>query len=264
MSQTITEEIYSTIEGAFNFFNERLFGGKLPPCLFTLQRTYNAAGYYHRRKFREIKGVAYTDEIALNPVHFLHYRGDMEIMQTLCHEMVHMWQVHFGKPSQRTYHNRQWANKMISIGLMPSHTGQPGGKQTGQQMSDYPMPGEKFEKAFNEWKAAGNTIRWADIEAFRNIGVMVDLNNLTADQLGVSLSPIGLVTDSAAAVTMAQQIPDFNQLLQSLSMEKKRPKSKQKFQCSVCRQNAWAKPTAHLICGDCYDDEGIIRIMSEA
>jgi hypothetical protein len=38
--------------------------------------------------------------------------------------------------------------------------------------------------------------------------------------------------------------------------------SKTKFTCPECGQNAWAKPDALLICGDCYDDgEGEICLM---
>jgi SprT-like family len=38
--------------------------------------------------------------------------------------------------------------------------------------------------------------------------------------------------------------------------------SKRKFTCPDCGQNAWAKPDAHLICGECYDDgEGDICFM---
>jgi len=33
---------------------------------------------------------------------------------------------------------------MESIGLMPSDTGEPGGKRTGQRMSDYPIEGGAF------------------------------------------------------------------------------------------------------------------------
>ena len=32
--------------------------------------------------------------------------------------------------------------------------------------------------------------------------------------------------------------------------------SKTKFTCPECGQNAWAKPDALLICGECYDEEG--------
>jgi ribosomal protein S27AE len=38
--------------------------------------------------------------------------------------------------------------------------------------------------------------------------------------------------------------------------------SKNKFTCPDCGQNAWAKPEAHLICGECYDEEdGKICVM---
>jgi ribosomal protein S27AE len=39
--------------------------------------------------------------------------------------------------------------------------------------------------------------------------------------------------------------------------------SKTKFSCPECGQNAWAKPDASLICGNCYDDgEGDICLMA--
>ena len=34
---------------------------------------------------------------------------------------------------------------------------------------------------------------------------------------------------------------------------KKKAASKTKFTCLTCGQNAWAKPDAHLICGDCEE-----------
>ena len=38
--------------------------------------------------------------------------------------------------------------------------------------------------------------------------------------------------------------------------------SKNKFSCPECGQNAWAKPGARLICGECFNSrEGEIRYM---
>jgi hypothetical protein len=34
-------------------------------------------------------------------------------------------------PKRRNYHNKEWAAKMIALGLMPSSTGMVGGKITG-------------------------------------------------------------------------------------------------------------------------------------
>jgi hypothetical protein len=42
----------------------------------------------------------------------------------------------------------------------------------------------------------------------------------------------------------------------------KKKSSKRKFTCPDCRQNAWAKPGALLICGECFDEgEGDICFM---
>jgi hypothetical protein len=61
---------------------------------------------------------------------------------------VHLEQAHFGSPSRSGYHNREWAQLMERIGLMPSDTGAPGGKRTGQRMTHYVVSDGPFDKAF--------------------------------------------------------------------------------------------------------------------
>lgn len=75
-------------------------------------------------------------------------RDDIEWHSTLVHEMCHLWQEDFGKPSRGGYHNRQWADKMIQVGLMPTDTGEPGGQLTGQRVTHYIIPDGKFEQVF--------------------------------------------------------------------------------------------------------------------
>jgi len=43
--------------------------------------------------------------------------------------------------------------------------------------------------------------------------------------------------------------------------EKTKNASKTKFTCHKCKQNAWAKPDASLICGNCYQDSANIVKM---
>lgn len=43
-----TTDTYSTLNEAFQFFNERLFNGALPTCLITLQRKGRANGFFAR------------------------------------------------------------------------------------------------------------------------------------------------------------------------------------------------------------------------
>ena len=90
----------------------------------------------------------------MNPSHFKS-RTDEQSLSTLAHEMAHLWQHHFGKPSRAGYHNKEWAEKMHMVGLVPSDTGQPGGKETGQQMTHYIAPGGPFQLAFADLDAEG-------------------------------------------------------------------------------------------------------------
>ncbi|MER9586065.1 sprT domain-containing protein [Mesorhizobium sp. M0276] len=66
------------------------------------------------------------------------------------HEMTHLWQHHFGKPSRAGYHNKEWAAKMHAIGLHPSDIGRPGGKETGQSCSHYIIERGPYARAFAE------------------------------------------------------------------------------------------------------------------
>ncbi|GEM_PF-2883514 len=99
----------------------------------------------------------------MNPAYFGSH-SLIEILQTLGHEQCHLWQFEFGNPGCACYHNREWADKMLAIGLVPSDTGKPGGKQTGQKMSDYPAPGGRFLKVCIELMrdGAGLPCPWVD------------------------------------------------------------------------------------------------------
>jgi SprT-like family len=163
---TPTAEAYGELQDAYDYFNRELYDNQLPPCLITLQRrSKSTLGYFSHKQFRCLRdGRITTDEIALNPLHF-DGRAVIDVLATLAHEMAHLWQAHFGKPSRSGYHNRQWAAKMASIGLMPSHTGQPGGRKTGQQMTHYPIAGGCFDKATAALLASGFRLSWADAAA---------------------------------------------------------------------------------------------------
>lgn len=147
MTTNPTATTYDALNRAYDFLNARLFAGELPPCLVTLQRKAKAYGYFAGGRFGSKDGGEVTDEIALNPSHFK-ARTDEQSFSTLAHEMAHLWQHHFGKPSRGGYHNKEWAQKMHEIGLHPSTTGQPGGKETGQSCSHYIIEGGPYARAF--------------------------------------------------------------------------------------------------------------------
>jgi len=144
--QSPTQRTYQSLNFGHAFFNDRLFGGALPSCMITMQRSRKAYGYFAGGRFGLRAGQETTDEIALNPSHFAE-RTVEEILSTLVHEMAHEWQQHHGKPSRSAYHNKQWAAKMHEVGLIPSSTGKPGGKETGQSVSHYIAEGGPFARA---------------------------------------------------------------------------------------------------------------------
>lgn len=141
---TITKETYDVLDAAFDYFNTHLWEGALPPCAVTLQRKKGAYGYHATGHMFNRKGEPVA-EIALNPDTFKD-RTLREVLSTLVHEMAHLWQWRYGEPSRNGYHNKEWANEMERIGLMPTDTGKEGGKRTGQKVSHYIVEGGDFDR----------------------------------------------------------------------------------------------------------------------
>lgn len=159
MNTNPTKQSYTELQKAYDYFNRALFSGKLPHCLITLQRHNKARGYFSPQRFGNNK--SFTDEIAMNPVHFKD-RSTEGILSTLVHEMCHLWQQHLGEPPRRCYHDREWAAQMKEVGLQPSTTGEVGGKETGQSCSHYVIKGGRFQVACEKLLATGLKISWHD------------------------------------------------------------------------------------------------------
>jgi hypothetical protein len=139
-----TRDQWSAYAAAFDYFNAALFGDALPRCILNFSRRARKGGFFAPLCWEREDGR--THEISLNPdclkspPHWM--------MSVLVHEMTHLWQQEFGKPSRGNYRNREYADKMKSLGLITSQTGQPGGKPTGQGMSHYIVDGGPFDVAF--------------------------------------------------------------------------------------------------------------------
>lgn len=151
-SSTVIE--YCGVQSAFEHFNAELFDQSLPDVFFTYQRKANSAGSFGADEFSGRIGNFSRDGIRLNPDVFVG-QTDAQILQNLVHQMCRAWQQHNGKPSARGYHNRQWADKMKSIGLQPTSTGGVGGKETGARIFAYVIPDGPFERACKKLAASG-------------------------------------------------------------------------------------------------------------
>lgn len=64
-----TSESYGEIQRAYDFYNEVLFDGELPPCMITFVRIDRSYGYHAGKRWINSDG-AMTDELALNPSYF--------------------------------------------------------------------------------------------------------------------------------------------------------------------------------------------------
>lgn len=221
-----TKQTYSELQHAYDYWNSHLFNNSLPSCLITLQREKKTQGYFCYNRFINDSGD-YTDEIALNPSYFASH-GLRETMQTLVHEMCHLWQYHQGTPGRRGYHNKEWADKMESIGLMPSSTGLPGGSRTGDRMADYVISNGRFDKLYEALIGEHFNVSWMDrvIECVNYQGVSV---GVSSDTPGVRLEAIE------------------NPIETQVSNRSNRVK----YCCYSCNVNLWGKPNLNIICGEC-------------
>ncbi|MDK4565666.1 hypothetical protein QG053_11620, partial [Kingella kingae] len=139
-----------------------------------------------------------------------------------------------GKPSRSGYHNKEWADKMESIGLMPSDTFQEGGNRTGQKMGDYPLEGGKFQAACEKLVASGYFIKWIDRTLLR---LPPNLHE----------QPKKLPENDIQAILAAPLVnfnPDdvINQITQSTS--------KNRYVCS-CGCKVWGKKGLNITCNLC-------------
>lgn len=151
-----TPQQIDAFQAMFDHFNDELFGSSLPEVILNFSRHARALGFFAPQRWesqsagarRAPAAAQVAHEISLNPS-FLKKLPLRDVASTLVHEMVHLWQQEHGEPSRAGYHNREWAQKMEDVGLMPSSTGASGGKRTGQRMSHYIIPGGPFDVAFD-------------------------------------------------------------------------------------------------------------------
>lgn len=159
-----TTIIYGELQRAYDFYNNHLFNGQLPQVVIVLSKKSKAKGYFIGDNWaNESLDTGSISEVALNPV-FLAKQPLAQTLSTLVHEMVHCWQHYQGEPPRRCYHNKQWSTKMEDLGLMPSSTGQEGGKRTGQSVTHYIIESEftLFNKTTKLLFESGWVFDWKD------------------------------------------------------------------------------------------------------
>ncbi|MEO6721449.1 MAG: SprT-like domain-containing protein [Ferruginibacter sp.] len=132
---------FTAIQNIYNYYNANMFSGMLNNCVLNFSRKSKAYGFFAPERWGTIEASDTVHEISLNPEYLK--RPPVEVISTLVHEMVHLWQQDHDTPA-KGYHCKRFAKKMKAIGLYPSSTGQEGGKETGKNMSHYIMEGGQF------------------------------------------------------------------------------------------------------------------------
>lgn len=222
---TPTEQQFNALNGAYQYFNQELFNNELAGCILNFSRLKGTHGFMAPERWKRVGEKDFgTHEISLTPTTL--YRTPVEIFSTLVHEMCHLWQWDFGNPSRNGYHNKEWAAKMLEVGLIPSNTGQPGGKMTGQRMTHYIEKEGKYQQAFQKMPE-GHILPFTSLEG----EIMKSLIEGTND-------------------------PDNEPEDQRKKrLQKLRPvsRNKTKYTCPGCKVNVWGKPGLKIRCETCNE-----------
>ena len=239
-----TDEAYTEFRLAFDHFNNYLFQGKLEVPMFTFQREKKTLGFHSKKSFVSRATGQMVDEIAMNPAYFA-VRTVKQTLSTLAHEMVHQWQDGFGHPGRGRYHNKEWAFKMREIGLEPTDTGDPGGKDVGDKMSHYIIPSGKFEVACDELmhrefpQGSGRPFQISWLDRYP-----AERPQPRAKTGGDGLDLVAEDHDDDDA--------DMIEAMGMVEMPSEEPVNKSNrigFTCTICKQNAWGKPGLVVLCG---------------
>ncbi len=157
-------EIATELQQAFDFFNNRLFEGKLEPVVFSNCRLKRAEGYFWPAQWarrKELKGKVH--EIGLDFAR-LHGEKDKHVLSVLVHEMCHELVQQIGRSPKKAYHCKYWVAAMQMVGLKPiimGAKGRPTGKLTGPNSSHEVEPKGKFDVACDGLLTSGFKLSWA-------------------------------------------------------------------------------------------------------
>jgi predicted SprT family Zn-dependent metalloprotease len=262
-----TDQLYRAIGDAYNYFNAALFEDSLPKVIFTVQRKKGIMGYFSPDRWGSKEGKS-CHEIALNPAYLAQSRA-VEIFQTLVHEMVHCWQYCHGSAPRAGYHNKEWAYKMMDVGLMPSSTGNPGGSITGQNMSDYILEDGAFNIACSRLVSEFQyQFNWVDRFALpklypervfkltANNDERCTVSNNTIDHSDVSEAIEGkncsedivkhVDSDNWLDTTLIDLLPEG-----FINQEVKKKPTRYRYICPNCDTKIYGKPKLKIKCVEC-------------
>lgn len=204
------------LTSAFEYLNEVLFGDSLPMVKLSLTRNPRVKkGHFAENAWVDEDGKEWH-EIAINAQWYAEVQDWTLAMTTLVHEMGHLEQSHKGTAGRESYHNKEYVDRMRSLGVdsLDVHTGEPA--TSGDRVTSALIPGGKLEQA------------------------LLDMPDEYIFPYLPKLFP---------------EDPPQQQPGPSPSAAVKEPKKKRgvktKYTCAKCGLNMWGKPEARVACLDC-------------
>lgn len=133
---------------------------------------------------------------------------------------------------------------MESIGLMPSSTGKPGGKRTGDCMADYAIDDGRFLAACQELLTSSFRLSWYD--RFPGIDhVLAGQSSMATQIQGMegTKAPMASIPALAEAMKPVGQLQVGADGAQSVVMPANKP-NRVKYTCGGCTEpiSVWGKP----------------------
>lgn len=234
-----TGQLYTALEHVFNHFNHTLFNDSLPSVIFTTQRQKNVLGYFSADRWVSGKNT-HAHEIAINP-EYIARSALIEMFQTIVHEQCHLWQHCYGKPGRGRYHNKEFALKMESVGLMPSTTGLPGGAKTGDKMGDYPIPDGAFINECTKLISAFK-MPWFD-RYTRSLKKMPDSVIEPLQNSSIDSETLNILTSSIESLENTEDLLHIN--------EEPKKQTRAAYECEGCGIKMWGKNGLKVACITC-------------
>lgn len=284
-----TMQVAADWQKAFDYFNEELFQGTLPQCVITLQRVNGTYAYFSRRHFIHHDGKRYAHEIAMNPAYFV-VRTLKDSLASLVHELVHLWDAETHKKTEKRhyrYHSKAWAERMKSVGLYPSETGEEFDangnrpKEIGDKISHYIIDGGLFDKAADKFiDEEMYTLHWYDrYAAAIPIGMEVpsgytpptddigsESNSAPAPSTPISgvstevfnaptFSQVGSVASNENHFPSPESMPEerLRGLVEKVCWpsDQSPPQTRKKYRCPGCQTQIWGKAKLDIQCNRC-------------
>ena len=140
------------------------------------------------------------------------------------------------------YHNKAWALCMESKGLIPSTTGQPGGKQTGDAVTHYINPTGLFVKYTKDLLEENFVISWYD----RFYSGILNVEEFKKQRVSL-LNETGQIYQNDERIKAVIENCNGNTVMKIKKLSKSGMKVKYSCSCS----SVWGKDGLSIKCNKC-------------